>query len=99
MQKKDDDLVEEIRSAFEVVAFFGTKHQFNVMGFGVVPYKSKSTILRVNLTLKFYLTSDSNENPILLNIKGKHPIHIGTIQVQHCKLKIISTFWERSKTF
>ena len=80
------------------MAFFGTKFQFNVMGFGVVRSKSKSSILCVDLTVKFYLASDSDENSRLLNIKGKHLIHTGTIQVQHRKLKIISAFWERSKT-
>ena len=52
--------------------------------------QSQASILCIDLTFNlgdFYVTTTSYKNPMLLNKQGKHPIHIGPMQVQHRKLK------------
>ena len=52
--------------------------------------QSQASILCFDLMFNlgdFYVTTTSYKNPVLLSKQGNHPIHIGPIQVQHCKLK------------
>ena len=90
-KKPGDNFVKEVRSAPEAVAVFGTDTQFNdVMRFCAAPMQSQASILCVDLTFNlgdFYVTTTSYKNPMLLNKQGKHPIHIGPMQLQHRKLK------------
>ena len=90
-KKPGDNFVEEVRSASEAVAVFGTDTQFDdVMRFCAAPMQSQGSMLCVDLTFNlgdFYVTATSYKNPMLFNKQGKHPIHIGRIQVQHRKLK------------
>ena len=80
-----DNFMKEVRSAPEAVVVFGTDTQFNdVMRFCAAPMQTQDSILCVNLTFNlgdFYVTTTSYKNPTLLNKQGKHPIHIGPIQV------------------
>ena len=60
------------------------------MRFCAAPMQSQASILCVDLTFNlgdFYVTATSYKNPMLLNKQGKHPIHLGPMQVQHRKLK------------
>ena len=90
-KKPGDNFVKEVRSAPEAVAVFGTDTQFiDVMRFCAAPMQSQASILCVNFTFNlgdFNVTTTSYKNPMLLNRQGKHPIHIGPMQVQHRKLK------------
>ena len=90
-KKPGDNFVKEVRSAPEAVAVFGTDTQFNdVMRFCAAPMQSQASILCVDLTFNlgdFYVTTTSYKNPMLLNKQGKHPIHIGPMQLQYRKLK------------
>ena len=90
-KKPGDNFVKEVRSVPEAVAFFDTDAQFNVMRFCAAPMQSQASILCVDLTFNlgdFYVTTTSYKNPILLNKQGKHPIHIGPMQVQHVLTQI-----------
>ena len=90
-KKVGDNFVKEVRSAPEAVAVFGTDTQFNdVMRFCAAPMQSQALILCVDLTFNlgdFYVTTTSYKNPILLIKQGNHPIHNGSMQVHHRKLK------------
>ena len=83
--------MKEVRSAPEAVAVFGTNTQFNdVRRFCAAPMQSQASILCVDLAFNlgdFYITTTSYKNPMLLNKQGKHPIHIGPMQIQRCNLK------------
>ena len=89
--KSGDNFMKEVRSAPVAVAVFGTDIQFNdVMRFCAALMQSQASILCVDLTFNlgdFYVTTTSYKNPMPFNRQGKHPIHIGPIQVQHRKLK------------
>ena len=90
-KKTGDNFVKEVRRAPEAVAVFATNIQFNnVMRFCAVPRQSQGSILWVNLTFNlgdFVVTTTSYKNAMLLSKQGKNPIHTGTIQFQHRKLK------------
>ena len=90
-KKPGDNFVKKVRSAPEAMADFGTNIHFNdAMRFCVVPMQSKASILCVDLTFNlgdFCVTTTFYKNLMLLNKQGKHPIHIGPMQVQHRKFK------------
>ena len=95
-KKPGDNFVKEVRRAPKAVAVFGIVTQFNdVMKFCAAPMQSQASTLGVDLTFNlgdFYITTTSYKNPMLLNKQGKHPIHIGPMQVSQSGLSL-PRFW------
>ena len=61
----------------------------DVSRFCSIPKRGAAEVLSVDLTFKlseFYVLVTSFKNPMLINKLGKHPTHIGSVQIQHRKL-------------
>ena len=61
----------------------------DVSCFCAIPKRDAAEVLSVDLTFKLgevYVLVTSFKNPMLINKLGKHPTHIGPVQIQHWKL-------------
>ena len=97
MKNPVDDLVKNqlrslsgIKSAPDRMCVIASDAQLNdVSRFCAIPKRGVTEVLSVDLTFKlgkFYVLVTSFEYPMLINKLGKHPTHIGAVQIQHRKL-------------
>ena len=89
-KKPGEKFVREVPSAPEGKCVFAVDAQRNnVSRFCAIPKRSTTEVLSVDLPFKlgeFYVLVISFNNPMLINKLGKHPTHIGPVQIQHRKL-------------
>ena len=89
-KKPGEKFVREVQSAPEGMCVIACDSQLNdVSRFYTIPKRGAAEVLSVDLTFKpgnFYVSVTSFKNPMLINKLGKHPTHIGPVQIQHRKL-------------
>ena len=89
-KKPNENFVKEVQSAPEGMCVIASDAQLNdISRFCAIPKPGVAEVMSVDLTLKlgeYYVLVTSFKNPMLVNKLGKHPTHIGPIQIQHRKL-------------
>ena len=87
-KKPSEKFFREVQSAPDGMCVIDTQLN-DVSRFCAIPKRGVAEVLPVDLTFKlgeFYVLVTSFKNPMFINKLGKHPTHIGPVQIQHRKL-------------